>query len=153
MEDNNSNLILQASKDHIDDASVLFNAYRQFYKMPADLEAARKFLTTRINNKDSLIFVSYRAKAPVGFVQIYPAFSSVAMRATWILNDLYVDINFRKQGVAKQMMQFVQQLAKDRSIFSIKLVTATSNKQAKALYESIGYKKLSAYDSYSKVIR
>ena len=35
-----------------------------------------------------------------GFVQLYPMFSSVRARRTWVLNDLFVEAQFRRGGIA-----------------------------------------------------
>jgi GNAT superfamily N-acetyltransferase len=34
----------------------------------------------------------------VGFVQLYALFSSTRMKKLWLLNDLYVDENYRSKG-------------------------------------------------------
>ena len=74
----------------LDSIVPLFNAYRQFYKQKSDLKLAKKFISERLKNKESIIFLAFLNKQPVGFVQLYPSFSSLAAQRTLILNDLFV---------------------------------------------------------------
>ena len=74
-----------------------------------------------------------------GFIQIYPSYSSVSMGPIWILNDLYVDANYRQRGIGRKLMQAVKKQAETEQILRIVLSTAISNQQAQALYESEGY--------------
>ena len=50
--------IIQASSEHLDELSKLFDKYRVFYKEPSDIEAARNFLQERLM-KVSDKFVCY----------------------------------------------------------------------------------------------
>ena len=89
--DNVANLtIVRAGKEHLDDLAQLFDAYRQFYEQPSDLEGAREYLSERMANDDSVIFLAMRDGEGVGFTQLYPSFTSLRMGPLWILYDLYV---------------------------------------------------------------
>ena len=47
----------------------------------------------------------------VGFVNLYPVFSSVNLTRQWILNDLFVVPEARKLGVGRVLMERAHQLA------------------------------------------
>jgi len=79
----------------------LFDQYRIFYHKDSDIPAAEKFLTERIENNDSEIFVAENEGKLVGFVQLYPLFSSTRMKRYWLLNDLYVNENYRGKRIFK----------------------------------------------------
>ncbi|MDO6739498.1 GNAT family N-acetyltransferase, partial [Wenyingzhuangia sp. 2_MG-2023] len=50
----------------------LFDSYRVFYKKESDIENAQKFLSERLTNNDSKIFVAENSeKLLLGFVQLY----------------------------------------------------------------------------------
>src|ERR1700737_1890558 len=83
-------IIRKAVIDDIDRLSVLFDQYRIFYKQPTDIKGAKQFLTDRIEQNQSVIFVALLDKIIIGFTQLYPVFSSVAMKGAWLLNDLFV---------------------------------------------------------------
>ena len=69
--------------------------YRVFYEQKSDIHAARVFLEERLRKEESIIFIAKAGLDSVGFVQLYPAFSSVSMRKSWILNDLFVSETHR----------------------------------------------------------
>jgi len=68
----------------------LFNAYREFYGQPTDLIQAEQFIQERVEKEQSIIFLAYLDGEAVGFAQLFPIFSSVAMKKAFILNDLFV---------------------------------------------------------------
>jgi ribosomal protein S18 acetylase RimI-like enzyme len=84
--------IRQATLEDLDAVAPLFDAYRQFYQQPHDLPLARAFLQARLSAGDSIVYLAEDEGAAVGFVLLYPLFSSTAPRPgrIWLLNDLYV---------------------------------------------------------------
>ena len=99
----------------------LFDAYRQFYKQKSDLKLAKRFISERLKKQESIIFLASLNQQPVGFVQLYPSFSSVSVCKILILNDLYVSPEARKHGVGKALMNEAKKYAvkkKDRQIVS-----------------------------------
>lgn len=118
----------------------LFNAYREFYNQPSDLEQAEQFLKERLQKGESIIFLAYLDAQPVGFVQLFPIFSSVAMKKAFLLNDLFVAEHARKQGVAMRLIEECYAYCKNEDARYITLETATDNKQAQKLYEKLGMK-------------
>ncbi|MGA9566161.1 MAG: hypothetical protein WBS19_11605, partial [Candidatus Korobacteraceae bacterium] len=89
--------IVQATPADVGAVAPLFDAYRQFYNKPANEEAARRFLFARLSKGESVMFVAFQGQNAVGFVPLYPVFSSVNLTRQWILNDLYVTADARKQ--------------------------------------------------------
>jgi ribosomal protein S18 acetylase RimI-like enzyme len=128
-----------------------FDAYRVFYQQTSDIELARKYLSERLKNQESVIFFAYdrsneRPKAShdcLGFVQLYPSFSSVSAKPMWILNDLFITQTARRRGIAKQLMAAAKQHAKETNAKGLILETDTDNTNAQSLYESLGYQKSS----------
>ena len=81
-------IVRRAKKKDIDDLSVLFDKYRIFYKQRSDVDNARSFLKKRLKRKESVIFVAEEREELIGFTRLFPIFSSVSMKRTWLLNDL-----------------------------------------------------------------
>lgn len=158
--------IRQANLNDISEVSRLFDEYRMFYGQLSDLEAATSFIKERMSKQESMIFIAacnegregssspdadidedtdvaiqekHIKETAMGFLQIYPSYSSVSMGPIWILNDLFVDSKYRQRGIARKLMQAVMKQAKKQQILRISLSTAISNQQAQALYESEGY--------------
>ncbi|EMC0406847.1 GNAT family N-acetyltransferase [Vibrio fluvialis] len=142
--------VVQATSSDLSAVAELFDAYRQFYNQPANLSAARDFIAQRLDTRDSVIFVMQHDSELLGFAQLYPSFSSVAMKRMWYLNDLFVASAARRQGVAGLLLTHIRHYAKETQALTVKLATAVDNEQAKALYESHGYVKVTAFDHYTQ---
>ncbi|WP_078543360.1 GNAT family N-acetyltransferase [Litchfieldia alkalitelluris] len=142
--------IIKAQEKHVNIASFLFNEYRLFYQQEYDLEGARNYILERLKQGDSVIFLacSEDEKEGYGFTQLYPSFSSVSMRKIWILNDLFVAENARRNGVAKSLMNAAKELAVKTEAKGLALETGEDNVNAQKLYESIGYEKESGVYHY-----
>uniref|UniRef100_A0AAU6WMB9 GNAT family N-acetyltransferase n=1 Tax=Chryseobacterium endophyticum TaxID=1854762 RepID=A0AAU6WMB9_9FLAO len=102
----------KATLQDIGQLSELFDQYRIFYHKDSDLPAAGQFLTERIENRDSEIFVAESEGKLVGFVQLYPLFSSTRMKRYWLLNDLFVQKSDRGKGFSKELIEKAKDMAK-----------------------------------------
>ena len=129
--------IIKANTEHLEDLVQLFDAYRIFYEQESDKESARQFLQERITKNESVIFIAYIDDVAIGFTQLYPSFSSVSMKRSYILNDLYVHKDYRKKGVGSALLNKAKQLCKEKNYKGIDLQTATDT-PAHFLYESLG---------------
>ena len=141
-------VITRATKEHYKDVGVLFDLYRQFYKYKTNLKASTKYIKDRINQNESFIFICFYKKEPAGFVQLYETFDSLNINKKLILYDLYVDKKYRKNGIGRKLMDKAKKLAKFKKIQNIELSTATNNKKAQSLYESLDYKRDKEYYNY-----
>jgi ribosomal protein S18 acetylase RimI-like enzyme len=144
-------LIEKATMNDLDAVTELFDLYRQFYEQVSDLEGARGFLKARIENDDSVIFIAFEKENPIGFVQLYPSFSSVGMKPIWILNDLYVKKSARKNGAGEKLIQKAIQFAEGTGAKGVLLETGKENVKAQRLYEKIGFHKESNFFYYFSI--
>ncbi|WP_163527196.1 GNAT family N-acetyltransferase [Halobacillus ihumii] len=154
---NDENIVLiKADLDQIDLVAELFDKYRVFYEQPSNVEEGKKFIRERMEHQQSVIFLAIEKQEsfekPLGFVQLYPSFSSVNLAKIWILNDLYVDQSARRMGVAKSLMQKAKEHALESGARELTLETASSNHKAQHLYELIGYEKDEKHFYYSLLI-
>jgi ribosomal protein S18 acetylase RimI-like enzyme len=135
--------IVRIDKTQVDLVADLFDKYRVFYKKESDIELAKQFIQTRLENNESVIFVAIAddQPMPVGFIQLYPTYSSVRVVRNWILNDLYVDKEYRKQGIGEKLIEAAMNFAKQNEAKFVQLSTAVDNYTAQSLYEQIGFKK------------
>ncbi len=145
--------IKKAEMRDLDALAVLFNDYRIFYEQESDLAAAKDFLSTRLSNGDSVILIAKddTGKA-LGFTQCYPTFCSIQMKPRWILHDLFVAKEARRQGVAESLMQETENLGKVAEIYNLWLDTARDNYPGQSLYEKLGYEKDTVFLAYAKVV-
>jgi GNAT superfamily N-acetyltransferase len=141
-------MILEIKKASIADIKLvapLFNAYRVFYKQIADEKAAADFLQERLSKNESVIFIAFVSGVAAGFCQLYPIFSSVGLKRTWLLNDLYVNENARGQGVAAALLQQAKELGIETDARWLLLQTGADNFTAQSVYEKNGWKKVEDY--------
>lgn len=130
--------ICMVTQQTIGDVVPLFNAYREFYGQSSDLQQAEQFIQERVMGAESIIFLAYLEEEPVGFAQLFPVFSSVAMKRAFLLNDLFVAKQARKQGVAQSLMEQCYSYCQQEDARYMMLETARDNVQAQKLYEKMG---------------
>ncbi|RAJ73670.1 acetyltransferase (GNAT) family protein [Chitinophaga dinghuensis] len=140
--------IIQATTLHTNEVAVLFDAYRTFYSQAPDFDGALQFISDRIKNQDSTIFLALEGDEIVGFVQLYPIFTSIGMKRAWMLNDLFVLEAHRGKGAGNLLVERSRQLAKDTDAKWVMLQTENTNTGAQRLYERLGFEKDTDYLYY-----
>lgn len=128
--------IIKVSLNDITRLAPLFDGYMVFYRQESNEEQYAKFLKERIKNKEAEIFMAIDDDGSgMGFTLLYPTFSSVSQARVFTLNDLYVDPDHRKKGVASALMTAAGDYAKMKGAVRLHLETEPSNTSAQALYE------------------
>lgn len=130
----------QATINNLGDLALLFDAYRQFYNKSSDIKAAEEFLESRIKNDESVIYLAFNEQEKaVGFVQLYPMFSSTRMKRFWILNDLFVSPEFRGKGFSRELIEEAKNLCRKTDACGMLLETSLQNDIGNSLYPSAGF--------------
>ena len=70
------------------------------------------------------------------------------MAKGWILNDLFVDAKWRRQGVGAALMDAAREFAISDDAAALWLATEKSNAKAKRLYKRLGYVLDEVFDHY-----
>ncbi|MET0330166.1 MAG: GNAT family N-acetyltransferase [Dyella sp.] len=139
-----------AGLEDIEQLSPLFDGYRQFYGQASDLALARRFLSERIAQRQSVILLACdQAGLGVGFTQLYPSFSSVRAAPIYLLNDLYVASAARGRGVGRDLLQAAAAHARATGAIRMVLSTAHDNATAQRLYEAQGWRREDAFYEYA----
>ena len=133
--------IREAKKSDLDQLSILFDSYRVFYGKESNIDISKNFLESRLSNKDSEVFICEFDNILIGFVQLYPLFSSTRVSKYWLLNDLFVDSKYRGKGYSKLLIDKAKELVKDSNACGMMLETEKSNKIGNNLYPETGFKK------------
>ena len=133
--------VRQATLLDLEQLAPLFDRYRQFYGRASDVAAAREFLLARFTSKESTLLIAHEDERPIGFTQLYPSFSSVSLARIFILNDLFVSEQARRNGVASGLMSAAVKFANTLGAVRLSLSTAITNDAAQALYHSAGWKR------------
>lgn len=141
--------ILQATMNELEELTVLFDEYRQFYGIESDRSGAKAFLQLRMALKESVIFIAVKNGKTIGFAQLYPTFSSIALQRAYILNDIFITEYARGLGVGKALMEKVFQYCEQQYARYVTLQTATDNVNARTLYEKLEMMQ----DQYSNYVK
>lgn len=132
--------IIKADVGHIPLISPLLDQYRVFYKQDSNIIAAKEFLEERFSRNESNIFLAIESEQAVGFVQLYTSFSSVSLQPIFILNDLFVDPNYRNKKIGELLLSRAKEYCKEKGYKGLALETAKDN-PAQQLYERLGWTK------------
>ena len=141
--------IRRAAPDDVVRIAPLFDGYRRFYEQASDPAGAEAFIRARLASDESVIFLALCDETSAGFTQLYPIFSSVRMIRVWLLNDLYVEAEFRRAGVGRALMGRAIEHARETGYGGVELATAANNHRAKALYEDLGFFREDGFDHYA----
>ena len=131
--------IRKATMADLERLAKLFDAYRVFYKQESDLKGAAEFLTDRLNFKDSEIFVASKDDDLLGFVQLYPRFSSTYLKRIWLLNDLFVSPDARGKNIGVRLIERAKVLAYSTKSVGLLLETEKTNDIGNQLYPKTGF--------------
>ncbi len=130
----------KAKNKDLDFLTKLFDGYRVFYRNKTDIGNAKMFLEERILKNDSEIFVAENVEHKlIGFVQLYPLFSSTRMKKLWLLNDLFVNPEYRSKGVSIGLINRAKELVKESNASGMFLETEKSNLIGNKLYPKTGF--------------
>ena len=146
--------IIKANVNHIKQVGELFDLYRQFYKYVSNINESTDYISERMKNNESIIFIATsKQKEVMGFVQLYETFGSLDLGKIIILYDLYVKKDHRKNKIGRQLMLKSHEYAKKINAKRIQLSTATDNFIGQSLYESLGYVKDADFYTYDFEIK
>lgn len=110
------------------------------------------FLYTRFDEENSEIIVAAIQDEIVGFAvvqYIVRAESPFSKERRYLhIEELGVDENHRRKGIASAIIDFVKESAKKRGFHRMELDVWEFNDGALALYESIGFKTFRRYMEY-----
>ena len=135
------NRIREAESRDLPALGRLFDEYRQFYKLPKDVDKSTAYLKARLAARDSVVLVAEDANELLGFTQLYPTWCSLLAGPVYVLYDLYVAPHARRRGVARALLEAAAGRARTDGKQRMTLSTAKTNVNAQALYESLGWER------------
>ena len=145
---------MQAGSVDLEQVLPLFDLYRQFYKQQTDLAKCRSYLSARLENDESIIFLARDGTGEaIGFTQLYATFCSVELIPRLVLYDLYVAASARRQGVACALMDRATDYARANGFKRMTLETAVDNLPGQALYEREGWTRDLDFYTYHLPVR
>jgi len=120
----------------------LIDQYRAFYSFDRSTNETKKFLLNILEKDENKLFLAIdeATNQVMGFVNLYPCYSTLSLKRLWILNDIGVSEQHRGKGLSKALIERAIQFARETGAVRIELKTDKANKRALNLYESIGFK-------------
>lgn len=141
--------VRRATPGDAERVAPLFDAYRQFYGLAPDLALSRRFIAERLERDESIVLLAQTAEdAALGFVQMYPTYSSLRAARVFVLYDLFVASAARRSGLARSLMEAAVAEARTAGAVALTLQTARTNHAAQRLYESLGWKRDEEFCEY-----
>lgn len=142
--------IREANDGDLHSLGRLFDEYRQFYKLPTDVDKAREYIRLRLVAGDSVVLVAAdESEKLLGFTQLYPTWCSLLAGPVYVLYDLYVPPRARRRGVARALLEAAADRARRDGKVRMTLSTAKTNVNAQALYESLGWERDNEFYVYN----
>lgn len=94
-----------------------------------------------IANDQEIVCIAYVEGVAAGFIcgQLFKSMCYAVNYAE--ITELYVREEYRRQGVATKLMNYIENIFKAKSIKGFQLFTGKDNVNAQAFYEKLGYKK------------
>ncbi|MBV8724317.1 MAG: GNAT family N-acetyltransferase [Candidatus Eremiobacteraeota bacterium] len=133
---------LEVARATSEDASAiapLFHLYREFFAGAQDEATSSGFVSERLRLGDSVIFVAKNGERAVGFVQLYPLWSSWYCEPIWFLSDLYVEKSARKRGIGAGLVQRVVEHARETHARSIMVELPRREPHLTEFYARLGF--------------
>ena len=134
--------IREATRGDLPVLGRLFDDYRQFYRLPSDVDKATAYLEARFGGHDSVVLVAAdEGEQLIGFTQLYPTWCSLLAGSVYVLYDLYVAPEARRRGVARALLDAAAARCRRDAKLRMTLSTARTNLNAQSLYESLGWER------------
>ena len=127
-------------------ALPLFAGYQRFYESESDdgrnLAFFRRFLAP---SEDGLLVGAWDEDRLVGFACSYWTFSSTVADDIALMNDLFVEEDYRGRGVGHALIDATVEAARERGLHHVEWFTATDNEVAQRLYDRTGAERSAWY--------
>ncbi|MCE9679501.1 GNAT family N-acetyltransferase [Shewanella sp. AS1] len=98
----------------------LFDEYRQSLGQPREFVKCYEFIQARLAENDSVILIAKQVNQLIGFIQLYPSYSSRLLMPIWFFDDIYVVEKYRKLGIATQLVQKAKELANEAKVLAVR---------------------------------
>jgi len=110
--------IRPAKAGYLDGLVPLFDAYRAFFAGGTPT-GSREFLAARLDAGDGTFLLALDGDDALGFLTLYPLFSSWYATRIWFLSDLYVRDDVRKGGIGRRLVEAAKAFASEGGARSI----------------------------------
>jgi len=107
-----------------------------YFDEPAVREVLRKFLASPDLGR---AWIFFEGETPVGYIVLTFGYSFEYHGRDSFIDELYIEPQYRRQGIGKRAMQFVEESACELGVNAIHLEVDQGNDPAAELYRRAGY--------------
>jgi ribosomal protein S18 acetylase RimI-like enzyme len=110
--------------------------------LPSPQEKYRRWLSARASDPKSVFLVAEREDRLVAFLigMIEEEIPIYRLREFGFIHDLWVEEEYRHEGIARQMVMLAVERFKAAGVSQIRLDTAAANEPARKLFASCGFR-------------
>ena len=120
-------------------AAALFDEYRQHYGANPAPEAVAEWMQDQVLSARARIYVCGKGSEAYGICSVAVVPAALTLRTVWLVRDLYVAPQARRNGVAHRLLTQVAQEARAAGAHRLSLQTETTNVLAIDLYTKTGF--------------
>ena len=134
--------------EYFDEVARLYHSYREYFAAGAasDPALSATFLKDRIARSECVLFVALADGRAVGFINLYPLWSSWYCKRIWFVSDLYVDDSARRRGAAALLVERAKAFAKDSGASSMMVELPKNEPHLYKFYANLGFIKDKTFD-------
>lgn len=103
-------------------------------------QTVQENLAPRLHERnDAVVVLAFDEETPVGLIICIEGFSSFVCQPLLNIHDVFVAPEFRGTGLAGQLFEFVEQIARARGCCKLTLEVLEGNQRAQAAYRKFGF--------------
>ena len=107
-----------------------------YFDEPVVQEVLRKFL---VSPELGQAWIFFEAETPVGYIVLTFGYSFEFHGRDSFIDELYIEPKYRRQGIGRRAMEFVEERARELGVHAIHLEVDQGNDPAAELYRRAGY--------------
>jgi GNAT superfamily N-acetyltransferase len=128
----------------IKDMATLIGLLRELFTLEIDYmpdsRRQRCGLEQLLQMDDAVVLVAERCGKVVGMCTVQTVISTAEGGPAGLLEDMFVETEYRRQGVGRGLLQAAESWAADRGLMRLQLLTEFNNTEALAFYFSAGWR-------------
>ncbi|HLX72778.1 MAG TPA: GNAT family N-acetyltransferase [Verrucomicrobiae bacterium] len=130
----------QAKPTDLKTLSKLIRHYYAFDHIAFDTTAVHAGLNTMLNNKSvgQAFLIAFEATL-IGYAILTYGFDLEFGGRTALITDLFIETKFRRRGLGRKTLQFLEQFCRSKKIGALELQVERTNKAAQAFYRGLDF--------------
>lgn len=131
-----------ADPEHANAVVFLLNSYADSPEgggKPLPEEVQNNLAGTLRKRSDAAVVLAFENETPAGLVICIEGFSTFSCKPLLNIHDVFVAPGFRGQGLARQLFDHVETIAKARGCCKLTLEVLEGNERACAAYTKFGF--------------